>query len=313
MKWLSWLVCLGLALPCAASPNASVAISVVPGINTAAIPADFVGLSFGMRAMLPDTNGNHFFNPTNQPLITLFRNLGISHLRVGGTTVESPPETPIPDHAAIDDLFAFAEKAGIKKIIYSFRLLETNADLHYDLTNAALAKYIWDHHRDRLDCFAIANEPDLQRVFKQDFEVRNFETYFTKWQRFAAAITNAVPDAKFAGPDAASPKGNWTIEFAERLKNVSYLWTITEHYYPGAAGRDVAPEKGIDDMLSAKWDSNYGDVYTKTEVTLLKLGLAYRFTEANDHYSGGVKDGSDTFAGADRYVEGRSVRAFWIN
>ena len=298
MKWLSWLVCLGLALPCAASPSASVTVTVEPEAGGAAIPDDFVGLSFGMRALLPDSSGNHFFSPKNKPLVTLFQNIGISHLRVGGTTVESPPTTPIPDRAAIDDLFAFVEAAGIKKVIYSFRLLETNGDLHYDATNAALAKYIWDHHHGRLDCFAIANEPDLQRVFKQDYEVRNFETYLAKWRRFAAAITNAVPEAKFAGADAASPNGRWTVDFAEKLKNTGLLSIVTEHYYPGGAGRDVSPEKGIDDMLSPKWNTHYEGIYKKTEKPLLELGLPFRFTEANDHYSGGVKGGSETFAGA---------------
>jgi hypothetical protein len=298
MKWFPLLACLGLTLPCTASPQASVTVTVEPGANATSIPLDFVGLSFGMRALLPDGDGNHFFSPTNKPLVMLFRNIGISHLRVGGTTVESPPTTPIPDHAAIDDLFAFVQAAGIKKVLYSFRLLETNSDLHYDATNAALAKYIWDHHRDQLDCFAIANEPDLQRVFKQDFEVRDFATYLAKWRRFAAAITNAVPEAKFAGPDAASPNGRWTTDFAEKLKDTGMLSIITEHYYPGGAGRNVSPEKGIDDMLSSKWNGNYEGICQKTEVPLLKLGLPYRFTEANDHYSGGVKGGSETFAGA---------------
>jgi hypothetical protein len=73
---------------------------------------------------------------------------------------------------------------------------------------------------------------------------------------------------------------------------------VTEHYYPGGAGRDVSPEKGIDDMLSAKWISHYESIHQKTETPLLKLGLPFRFTEANDHYSGGVKGGSETFAGA---------------
>ena len=109
MKWLPLLVCLGLTLPRPASPQASVTVTVKPGANATSIPTDFVGLSFGMRALLPDSDGNHFFSPTNKPLVTLFRNIGISHLRVGGTTVESPPTTPIPDHTAIDDLFAFVQ------------------------------------------------------------------------------------------------------------------------------------------------------------------------------------------------------------
>lgn len=298
MKWFSLLACLSCLLPTVAFSETAVTVTIEPNPAAKIVPADFLGLSFGMRAMLPNADGEHFFSPKNKPLVTLFQNIGLSHLRLGGTTVEAPPTTPIPDRAAIDDLFAFAQSAGIKKVIYSFRLLETNADLHYDATNAALAKYIWDKHRDHLDCFAIANEPDLQRVFKQDFEVRDFATYLAKWRKFANAITNAVPKAKFAGPDAASPNGRWSVDFAEKLKDSGFISIITEHYYPGGAGRDVSPEKGIGDMLSTKWPEHYKAIYKKTELPVMALGLPYRFTEANDHYTGGVKDASDTFAGA---------------
>ena len=41
------------------------------------IPPNFVGLSFGMKALLPNRAGAHFFSPTNAPLITLFQNLGL--------------------------------------------------------------------------------------------------------------------------------------------------------------------------------------------------------------------------------------------
>jgi hypothetical protein len=155
-----------------------------------AIPADFTGLSFGMRALLPDRAGAHFFSPTNQPLVMLFRNMGLRHLRVGGTSVEWPTTTAIPGPAEIDDLFAFAEAAQVHKVIYSFRLLETNASLHYAATNAALAKYIWDHYRASVDSFAIGNEPDHKKVYglhEQDIAITNFDGLpCDKWRRFAA-------------------------------------------------------------------------------------------------------------------------------
>ena len=113
-----------------------------------------------MRNVIPDKTGAHFFSPTNTALVTLFRNLGLRHLRVGGTSVESPPKTPIPGVNDIDSLFAFAQAAGVSKVIYSFRLLETNAEQHVAATNAVLARYIWDHYRPQLDCFAVGNEPD---------------------------------------------------------------------------------------------------------------------------------------------------------
>ncbi len=218
-----------------------------------AIPADFVGLSFGMKALLPNKAGAHLFSATNTPLVTLFQNLGLRHLRVGGTTVESPPATPIPDGTTIDNLFAFARAAGVKQIIYSLRLLETDPAQQYAVTNAAIARYIWSQYRPYLECFAIGNEPDLGRVFKQDLTITNFTTYLDKWRKFAAAITNAVPEAKFAGPDAGSGNITWTTRFAHAEKSSGIISVITEHYYSGGKGRGVEAREGIETMLSPDW------------------------------------------------------------
>src|ERR1019366_7398318 len=127
----------------------------------AVIPDDFIGLSFGTKTLLGGKAGAHFFSASNAPLVTLFQNVGIRHLRVGGTTVESPVVTAIPDETDIDSLFGFVRAAGVKQVIYSLRLLPTNSAQQYPATNAAIAKYIWSHYRTQLECFAIGNEPDL--------------------------------------------------------------------------------------------------------------------------------------------------------
>jgi hypothetical protein len=212
--------------------------------------------------------------------------------------VESPPATPIPDRDDIDSLFAFAKAAGVGKIIYSFRLLETNAALNYAATNAAVAQYIWSHYRSSLDCFALGNEPDLHRVFKQDVSITDFPTYLEKWRRFAAAITNAVPEAKFAGPDGGSGEVNWTTHFAKAGVPSGDVALITEHFYVGGAGRGIEAKEGIDAILSPKWIDANQKLYDKVARHVLADGLPYRFTEANDHYSGGIRNASDTFAGA---------------
>jgi len=277
----------------------TVTVRIDTGSSTnSEIPSDFLGLSFGMRALLPDQEGARFFSPSNTALIQLFQNLGLRHLRLGGTTVEAPPTTPIPDTSDIDNLFRFARTAGVRKIIYSLRLLETNATLNYASTNARLANYIWANYQPQLDCFAIGNEPDLGRVYNQDFAITNFETYLEKWRRFAAAITNAVPRASFAGPDAASAAVGWTTRFAAEQKSSGLIKMVTGHFYVGGKGRDVAPNRGIEAMLSPAWLEANERLYQKAVLPVLADGLAFRFTEANDHYSGGVPDASDTYAGA---------------
>ena len=279
----------------AAFAQSPIRIAFSPTTPGPAIPSDFVGLSFGTRAMLPDKTGGHFFSPTNKALVTLFRNIGVSHLRIGGTTVESPPTVPIPSESDIDSLFAFVKAAQVNKVIYSLRLLETNSALHYSETNAATAKYIWDHYQPYLECFAIGNEPDRRNVYDQDFAITNFSTYLAKWQSFALAISNAVPRACFAGPDAGSANVPWTIRFARSAPKTGL---ITEHFYVGGAGRGKTAVEGIEEMLSQDWLSSNQRLYDKMASPVLAMGLPYRFTEANDHYSGGIPNSSDTFAGA---------------
>jgi hypothetical protein len=283
-----------LTFTVAAHAQPAVTVTLVPQDVGPEIPDDFVGLSFGMKALPGNRAGAHLFSATNHSLVAIFQNVGIRHLRVGGTTVESPPSTPIPNEADIDSLFGFARAAGVKKIIYSLRLLQTNAACHYEQTNAAIARYIWEHYQPQLQAFAIGNEPDLQRVFKQDYIIRDFDTYISQWNAFAHVITNAVPAARFVGPDAGSGNAGWSARFGAAEKAGGLVGELAMHYYAGGRGKGVSAGDGLEAMLSAEWLTNYGALHRK----IAAIGNPFRFTEANDHYSGGIPDASDTFAGA---------------
>jgi hypothetical protein len=298
MNRLYGLICAGWLCAQLALAQSPVTLAIGSDATGPVIPEDFVGLSFGMKALLPDKAGAHIFSATNTPLITLFQNVGLHHLRFGGTTVESPPATPIPGEKEIDNLFAFAREAGVKKIIYSLRLLETDSAPDYAATNVVLAQYIWNHYRPSLECFALGNEPDVKRVFNQDRNIRDFPTYLERWRAFAAAITRVLPEAKFAGPDAGSGNVYWTTHFADAEKDSGLISVITEHFYAGGRGKGLTSAEGIEGMLSAAWDRGNQALYDKMAKPVLADGLSYRFTEANDHYSGGIANASDTFAGA---------------
>jgi hypothetical protein len=298
MKLMRALICAASLWAVPALARSPVILTIDPRTSGAAIPSNFIGLSFGMKALHANRDGAHFFSPTNVALVTLFQNLGVSHLRMGGTTVESPPETPIPGQAEIDNLFAFARAAGVNKIIYSLRLLETDPARPYAATNAAIAKYIWTHYRPWLECFALGNEPDLRRVYGQDLYITNFTTYLDKWRKFAQAITNAVPEAKFAGPDGGSGNESWTTRFANEERDSGLISVVTEHFYVGGKGRGVEAREGIEAMLSPAWVKANQTLFDKVAAPVFSNGLNFRFTEANDHYSGGVSNASDTFAGA---------------
>lgn len=281
----------------AAAGAARVVLTVGPPAGRE-LPGDFLGMSFGTKTLLPDKSGAHFFSPSNQPLVELFRALGLRHLRIGGTTVESPVNTPIPNHQDIDQLFAFVQAAGVKRVIYSLRLLETNAGQNYAAVDAEIARYIWSRYHPYLDCFALGNEPDRRAIFRQDWAITNLSSYLARWRLLADAVTKEVPGAQFGGPDAGSGNITWTTQFARAEKSSGLLSIVTEHFYVGGAGRGLSPEEAIEQLLSERWLAVNQRLYDKMAAPVMAEGLPYRFTEANDHYTGGVRDGSDTMAGA---------------
>ena len=112
------------------------------------IPEDFAGLSFERGPLLPNSNAGvsgNLFNPDNSSVVTLFSNMGMHSLRIGGGSVEQliPAGTGTDGYAGIDGLFAFAAKTGVK-VVYTVRLLNPAANPVSDLqgVNAKAAGYI---------------------------------------------------------------------------------------------------------------------------------------------------------------------------
>jgi len=195
---LIWIGCFFISAVFAQSP---VTLAIDTKSHGPAIPADFAGVGFETWAELPDRNGvsGHLFSPTNTQLITLFTNSGIRNLRLGGGTVDGL-RAVIPNHADVDSVFGFARATGIK-VIYSLPLLDGNA-----ADDATMAKYIWTHYEPCLDCFAIGNEPNEPPYHDAPVgAITNYAEFLAAWKTFAAAVTSAVPEARFTGPEA----GGW--------------------------------------------------------------------------------------------------------
>ncbi len=289
----------------AASP-VTVTISNASGY---AIPDDFIGLSFETSVILANPNKIprhepfYFFSPTNRPLISFFKTLGIRNLRVGGGTVDKS-KRPLPGPADMDQLFAFAKDANVK-VIFSFRLLRGDPQV-----DASLAKYIWQQHRSQLDCFAIGNEPDWRSYHRMDPRITNYPTYLADWRNFATVIRAAAPEAKFAGPDTGSDypvqgagetdyQGkSWTQLFADDEKTSGLIGAVCQHDYPGGQAKNVSMSDAINAMLSPRWVSvEYPALYGHALAPVLADGLPYRLTECNDYLSG-VNGASNAFASA---------------
>ena len=251
-----------------------------------AIPSTFAGVSIFTGTQVRDHKGvpGNLFSATNTQLITLFRNAGLHHLRLGA--IGSPTSgTPNLAHADIDSLFAFAKATDIK-VIYS---------LHF-ADGPATSKYVWDNYRPYVDYFAFDNEPDGRLNADDATADTSQPDYFTSWRDFARTVVAAAPGAKFAGPDAA---GRTLVHrFVAAEKDSGCLALVTQHTYVGGNPR----KKGIDtphaleSMLSREWvNNNYPQLYRTVLKPVAAQGLPFRITELDDHVHG-VTNASDAFA-----------------
>ena len=272
---------------------------VTLSVNTqspgAAIPSDFLGLSFETGNLQSNGVGvaGYMFDSANTQLVTLFTNRGIKNLRVGGTSVDRvngiiPQYTPT--NQDIDALFRFANAAGVK-VVFSLRLENGNP-----AQDAAIAGYTGTNYAQYLTCLAIGNEPDSYSG--GDHAITNFSSFLAKWTSFAATITSAVPAAKFGGPDSGD---TWAGDFANAEIGSSGVTWIFSHFYFGGDSSGLTPQQIISGMLSPSWDtSTYPSHYSATQAIANANGFPYRATEFNSYVAPypGIWGGNNSFASA---------------
>lgn len=249
------------------------------------VSRDFAGLGFERGPLNPGNAGvaGYLFSPANDSLVTLFRNLGLRSLRIGGGSVDDmfPAGAGDDGFSGIDNLFAFARVAGVK-VIYTLRLLSPRAKPIRDLrtVNARIAGYIWRHYRENVASFAIGNEPDWHAFHTYDGHPADpaiyeqvsgvpgsaYSSYRARWHSLAAAVTDAAPGAPLSGPDTGaygtltytpSPDAgvSWTERFASDERGSGRMADITQHYYVGAGPGTTTAQQAISNMLSAEWVS----------------------------------------------------------
>ena len=279
-----------------------ISVKVDASRSGATIPENFLGLSFEMASLQPADNGRRYFRPDNQPLINLFHTLGIKSLRIGGNTSDRDA-VRLPAEADIDSLFAFARQTGVK-VIFCLQL-------HHGSPSEAAktAKYISDRYADLLDCFSIGQEPSAYPVEAVDqrpmsermggaAEHYPYSAYQAEWRRFAEAILQAVPDAKFCGPGVHN-NPIWTRNFLGDFGQSNHVSLVTAHLYPGGAGGKVtSPQIGCEKMLSGEFFGDCQKLLDGSMPSVRSNALPFRLEEANNFYNGGAKDVSDTYAAA---------------
>ena len=255
----------------AASP---VVITIDPNGPRTPIPPDFSGFSFETgRLHKNKTTGAYFFDSSNTQLLTVFHNLGIESLRIGGNTVD---RGYVPSTADIDALFRFVKAANVK-VVYSLRL--ANGDAAQD---ASIAAYVWSHYRPWLIALAIGNEPNSYNGL--DPQMTNAPLFIAKWNRFASAVIAATPGVKLGGLDNGNGATTWVSAFEKAEQDNRNVDCIFSHYEPGGASKGKSAQQVIDEMLSPDCDNRRcQSCYEKIGKTAEALGWQYRFTEANSH------------------------------
>ncbi len=286
---ISTIICTGCLLASSVPAQTPVRLTVDATYRGYAIPSDFIGLGFETKSVVPNTYGvsGYFFGPGNRQLITLFQNIGIKNIRVGGGTVDASGTsehcvTPTPTHTDIDNLFEFAKAANVK-VIYSLRLLDLAACPNPNLASedASIAQYVWSKYRSNLDSFSIGNEPDVRSFHSYPGQLIDpliveakpgvpgsaYPSYFADWRHFASVILKSVPQAKLSGPDTAvsstssytpnpSTGISWTEQFSKDLKAAGILSEALQHHYVWGTPNNTTTQEAIDDMLSSSWDND---------------------------------------------------------
>ena len=309
----------------------SVGIKIDETRPGASVPADFAGLSFERGPLYSGNAGvpGYLFDPSNRSLVTLFHNLGLRSLRIGGGSVD----TMVPaSNEGIDRLFTFAAEAGTK-VVFSLRLLNPAQKPIQGLNkiDAEMAAYIWAKYQNAVASFAIGNEPDWHSYHISDpaiYEVvppvpgSAYPSYLSDWRGFADTVICMVPKARFSGPETGaysrltyapdSATGvSWTEQFARDERNSGRIAQITQHLYVGGAPGTTTPDQAIRNMLSPEWVNGtapgsqpsgtvytpYPWLYASNLAHVAQAGLRYRLTESNDYLSG-VHGASDVFASA---------------
>ncbi|HEX3716553.1 MAG TPA: hypothetical protein VH595_01180 [Verrucomicrobiae bacterium] len=290
-----------MALSVGAAP---IVVTIDPKSSGAEISPDFIGLSYEMSTVLPGRDGRYFFRSDNKPLIELFHTLGVKSLRVGGNTADRE-SVRVPGKPDIDSLFAFAKAADVK-VLYTLRLNEgetktvvpgpskagSKESFHpYDpKADAEIAKYIQDHYSAQLSCFIIGNEPDHYCT--------DFPMYKADWERFADAVSAAVPDARFCGPSTTPGRVVWAGDFASELGKEQRIAFITQHNYAAGSGRTTNISVARERLLSPNIEHAYEKVYDAFVPAVLNAGQHYRLEECNSLSNGGGPGVSDALASA---------------
>jgi hypothetical protein len=289
VKIISGSVCIGCFLAGAAFAQSPVSLSIDTESPELAVAPNFGVLSFETGSLeyanKNYTTTGYFFNPTNTQLITIFRNLGVKSMRLGGDSVDG---SYIPSDSDIDSFYGFAKASGVQTVFSLDLLGGTPSEA------VSEASYIWDNYATNTTCFAIGNEPD--EYGSKDPAVTNFTSYIEQWQPIASAVIASAPGALLGGSDNDSAANSWAPDFVQAEEGNSSVASLHYHYKPLGNAAGNTPAQLIAGELSSKLDaSDYPSCYNTIAAPALQAAFGYRFTEFNDYYVGSAGTTNDDY------------------
>ena len=311
----------------AASPGGAAAsgisqVTVRVGRPVLAVPSSFIGVSVEQNELLLYDRYRsaflrllHVLQPSgdSSPLV----------LRIGGESADSSFWGPTPfamvqpayrqDHPYVLTPAWMTEAgslvgAGALKVIF-----DLNLAAHSPAMAAAVATAAWNAFpAQSISSFEIGNEPDLyrfglvglsqavrgrQNTWAFDFGVGD---YLPLFGAYAAAVQQAIPAARLAGPAGDNRSTTWVSALGVGAQR-RWLSLVTEHYYPPFAGCVAAGTRKYP-SASAYLKDAVAAGFAQGERPMADvahaLGLQVRLTETGSSVCGGVAGQTDTFATA---------------
>ncbi len=288
-KFIATSAALGTVTAKAQARTLRVNVRTMPPLG--AIPRDFMGLGYEISSVAEGPLSVE--HRSDLQLVRTLSRRGV--IRIGGNTSDyssfaangktvSAPKATVINEASLRALGQFLDATGWQ-LIWGLNLgggTEQNA--------VAEAQAVAHATKGHLLAFEIGNEPDL---FGHGTAHRpksySYDEYLREYRTYKSAIRRVLPEAPFAGPDAAAAT-DWVTRFA--ADEGKDLRLLTHHYY-----RECASKTSTLERLLAP-DPKLQPELEKLKAASASCGVPYRICETNSLCGGGKPGVSDTFGAA---------------
>ena len=258
----------------------------------AAIPSDFLGLSFEASALPQIASSTR-----RADLAQLLRSLGQGTLRFGGVSADAQVAwsqgRAVPRWASTAitqrDLAGLATLAGQT----GWNVLLTVNLGHYDATSAAQeAAAAHALLGSKLAGIEIGNEPDRFFIKRLRGAGWSFSAYRRQFHAYRAAIARAAPGVPITGPDASS--GERVLPWL-RASAALYPALLTDHYYPLSS---CGYTPSVSDLLGPLIRRGESSMLSSLRAIQRSSAIPLRIDETNNVSCKGQPGVSNTFASA---------------